>query len=261
MHAAGNDYVYIRDQDYETERLAYLSRIFSDRRKGIGGDGLICVKKLDENAIRMRIFNSDGSEGATCGNGMRCAALFAAKYLGSGRNELTVKAKAGDYPVRLFFDGKEVIAEADFDEPHEIFGGEKLFKALSPFIKTDKNKMFAVNAGNDHLVAVGGEFNAEIYAKAAFRSGLFADGVNAEVISFCGNDIKVSVFERGSGYTLSCGSGAVASAFALKKITGRTEFTLKMPGGDLSVEFSDGIATLKGEINEVFTGKVDYEIQ
>ena len=261
MHAAGNDYVYIRDQDYETERLAYLSRIFSDRRKGIGGDGLICVKKLDENAIRMRIFNSDGSEGATCGNGMRCAALFASKYLGSRRNELTVKAKAGDYPVRLFFDGKEVIAEADFDEPREIFGGEKLFKALSPFIKIDKNKLFAVNAGNDHLVAVGGEFNAEIYAKAAFRSGLFAGGVNAEVISFCGNDIKVSVFERGSGYTLSCGSGAVASAFALKKITGRTEFTLKMPGGDLSVEFSDGIATLKGEINEVFTGKVDYEIQ
>lgn len=261
MHAAGNDYVYIRDQDYETERLAYLSRIFSDRRKGIGGDGLICVKKLDENAIRMRIFNSDGSEGATCGNGMRCAALFAAKYLGSGRNELTVKAKAGDYPVRLFFDGKEVIAEADFDEPREIFGGEKLFKALSPFIKIDKNKMFAVNAGNDHLVAVGGEFNAEIYAKAAFRSGLFADGVNAEVISFCGNDIKVSVFERGSGYTLSCGSGAVASAFALKKITGRTEFTLKMPGGDLSVKFSDKIATLKGEINEVFTGNIDYEIQ
>lgn len=261
MHAAGNDYVYIRDQDYETERLAYLSRIFSDRRKGIGGDGLICVKKLDENVIRMRIFNSDGSEGATCGNGMRCAALFAAKYLGSRRNELTVKAKAGDYPVRLFFDGKEVIAEADFDEPREIFGGEKLFKALSPFIKIDKNKMFAVNAGNDHLVAVGGEFNAEIYAKAAFKSGLFADGVNAEVISFCGNDIKVSVFERGSGYTLSCGSGAVASAFALKKITGRTEFTLKMPGGDLSVEFSDGIATLKGEINEVFTGNIDYEIQ
>ena len=261
MHAAGNDYVYIRDQDYETERLAYLSRIFSDRRKGIGGDGLICVKKLDENAIRMRIFNSDGSEGATCGNGMRCAALFAAKYLGSGRNELTVKAKAGDYPVRLFFDGKEVIVEADFDEPREIFGGEKLFKALSPFIKIDKNKIFAVNAGNDHLVAVGGEFNAEIYAKAALRSGLFAGSVNAEVIYFCGNDIKVSVFERGSGYTLSCGSGAVASAFALKKITGRTEFTLKMPGGDLSVEFSDGIATLKGEINEVFTGKVDYEIQ
>lgn len=261
MHAAGNDYVYIRDQDYETERLAYLSRIFSDRRKGIGGDGLICVKKLDENAIRMRIFNSDGSEGVTCGNGMRCAALFAAKYLGSRRNELTVKAKAGDYPVRLFFDGKEVIAEADFDEPREIFGGEKLFKALSPFIKIDKNKMFAVNAGNDHLVAVGGEFNAEIYAKAAFRSGLFAGGVNAEVISFCGNDIKVSVFERGSGYTLSCGSGAVASAFALKKITGRTEFTLKMPGGDLSVKFSDKIATLKGEINEVFTGNIDYEIQ
>ena len=261
MHAAGNDYVYIRDQDYETERLAYLSRIFSDRRKGIGGDGLICVKKLDENAIRMRIFNSDGSEGATCGNGMRCAALFAAKYLGSRRNELTVKAKAGDYPVRLFFDGKEVIAEADFDEPREIFGGEKLFKALSPFIKIDKNKMFAVNAGNDHLVAIGGEFNAEIYAKAAFRSGLFADGVNAEVISFCGNDIKVSVFERGSGYTLSCGSGAVASAFALKKITGKTEFTLKMPGGDLSVKFSDKIATLKGEINEVFTGNIDYEIQ
>lgn len=261
MHAAGNDYVYIRDQDYETERLAYLSRIFSDRRKGIGGDGLICVKKLDENAIRMRIFNSDGSEGATCGNGMRCAALFAAKYLGSRRNELTVKAKAGDYPVRLFFDGKEVIAETDFDEPREIFGGEKLFKALSPFIKTDKNKMFAVNAGNDHLVVAGGEFNAEIYAKAAFRSGLFAGGVNAEVISFCGNDIKVSVFERGSGYTLSCGSGAVASAFALKKITGRTEFTLKMPGGDLSVKFSDKIATLKGEINEVFTGNIDYEIQ
>ena len=163
--------------------------------------------------------------------------------------------------MRLLFDEKGVIVEADFDEPREIFGGEKLFKALSPFIKTDKNKMFAVNAGNDHLVAVGGEFNAEIYAKAAFRSGLFAGGVNAEVISFCGNDIKVSVFERGSGYTLACGSGAVASAFALKKITGRTEFTLKMPGGDLSVKFSDKIATLKGEINEVFTGNIDYEIQ
>ena len=123
-----------------------------------------------------------------------------------------------------------------------------MFKALSPFIKTDKNKMFAVNAGNDHLVAVGGEFNAEIYAKAAFRSGLFAGGVNAEVISFCGNDIKVSVFERGSGYTLSCGSGAVASAFALKKITGRTEFTLKMPGGDLSGQ-------LKGRVDKAHGAK------
>lgn len=261
MHAAGNDYVYIVDQGYETERLAEFSRFASDRHKGIGGDGVICVKKLAENAIRMRIFNSDGSEGATCGNGMRCAALFAAKYLGTNPNELTVKAKAGDYSVRLFFNENGATAEADFAEPREIFGGEKLFKALSPFIKTDKNKIFAVNAGNDHLVVAGGEFTAELYAKAAYKSGLCSGGVNAEVISFCGKAVKVSVYERGSGYTLSCGSGAVASAFALKKITGKTEFTLKMPGGDLSVKFSDKIATLKGEINEVFTGNIDYEIQ
>ena len=261
MHAAGNDYVYVADEDYKTEALASFARFASDRRKGIGGDGVICVKKLSDNVIGMRIFNADGSEGATCGNGMRCAALFAKKYLNAEGNDFIVKANAGDYLVRLYSDRDRIVAEADFIEPREIFGGEKLFKALSPFIKIDKNKIFAINAGNEHLVVAGGEFAAEIYAKAAYKSGLFKGGVNAEVISFSGGKTKVSVFERGSGYTLSCGSGAVASAFALKKITGKSEFTLAMAGGDLSVKFLGEVATLKSEINEIFTGNVCYEIK
>lgn len=251
MHANGNDYVFIKDYDCTDAALKNAAVKLSDRRKGIGGDGLIIVKKIDDYTIKMRIFNADGSEGATCGNGMRCAAYFAKKYLGVTADEITVSAKAADYKVKLFEQGGKIFAEADFPVPKEFLSRDKLQRALA----AERERIFAVNAGNEHLVVVGAARSARDYALSAKSIGLFKDGVNVETVTADGNSANAVIYERGSGYTSACGSGAVAIAFVARQLGAGDVIRVNTAGGTSTVTFSADKATLKSEIAEAFDGE------
>lgn len=260
MQAAGNDYVFVDGREVKTDLPGLAVRV-SDRRYGIGSDGLISVTPED-GGVRMRIFNADGSEGMTCGNGMRCAALFAAKRFGMERKKLTVCTPAGINEVVLT-DRTPRSARATAK-----FFGVKVFRQVDEFAEklakvglyVDKDLVFAVDAGNPHAVFFA-PVDAAFAAVAARSCGFFKDGANVEVAEIKGGAIIASVDERGSGPTASCGSGAVATAFAA--VAGgflpEGEFIdVIMPGGTLEVKISGQSAFLRSRVYEVFEG--EYEI-
>ena len=261
MHSCGNDYVYFEQGDLKKEDLPALAVKLSDRRKGIGSDGIICLKKRS-GGITMRIFNADGSEGKTCGNGLRCSAFFAKKHMGFSGNKINVFTKSGLSPVIIEDLGEFTsVATAKMGKPYIFRPSFEMRAALKETeLFLNERDVFAVNTGNEHVVFFSG-LPLSVAVKHIEKTGLFPDGVNIECASVTQNGLKVEVFERGSGKTLACGSGAVASAYAAV-ISGRAKenefLNVFMPGGTLQVKIINGEAFLKGETTEVFKG--EYEI-
>ena len=261
LHSCGNDYVYFEQGNLKKEDLPALAVKISDRRKGIGSDGIICLKKRS-GGITMRIFNADGSEGKTCGNGVRCSAFFAKKYMGFTGDRINVFTKSGLSPVVLEdVTNLTSVATAKMGKPCFCRLSEEICSALKKTeLFVNERDVFTVNTGNEHVVFFSG-LPLSVAVKHIEATGLFPDGVNVECASVTQSGIKAEVFERGSGKTLACGSGAVACVFAavLSKRAKENQFiNVFMPGGTLQVKISDGEAFLRGETTEVFKG--EYEI-
>ena len=259
MHAAGNDYIYFEQGEIKDEFLPELSRRVCDRHKSVGADGIISLTKSAGGVI-FKMFNADGSEGQICGNGIRCAAAFAVKYMGM-RSPIKFYTLAGERTVRVETVDNKIIATAEMGRPKQFISSEYFAEKLQEVdLYVNKRDVFAVNAGNDHAVFFSG-LPLGFAAKHALETGLFPHGVNVECASGLSGGIKAEVFERGSGETLSCGSGAVAVVYAAvlsKRIAEGEYIKVCMPGGTLEVKIAGGNAYLKGEVNEVFKG--EYEI-
>ncbi len=262
MQACGNDYIYFFNPFKSEEELKKFAVFASDRRLGIGGDGIIAIESSARADIKMIMYNADGSRGAICGNGVRCAAFFAEKYAETAENFVTAETDCGIVGVTLTdIKAHSCTAQAAMPTPREYISSQKVATALfSAGLKTDKSDIFAIDAGNKHLVIFGGEKSAEFIAKKADECGLFIGGVNVERCEETARGARVEVYERGSGYTFACGSGAVAAAKALALRRGGDEFEIIMRGGTLWVTLTEEGALLKGEVKEVFEGSVDYEI-
>lgn len=260
MQACGNDYVYVFS-DAKDDALASFAVFASDRHTGIGDDGVIALSDTDGYDARMRIFNRDGSQGATCGNGVRCAAEFLRKNFGLNKDTFKILTASGCVSVTLSDNGNSVIATAKYDKPRIFLNSDKIIEIYFEYgIRLNKNDVFAVNTGNRHLVFTNVDLSARKLAEIAVKSGLFKDGVNIERVTPDVGGATISVYERGSGYTRSCGSGAIASAYALSLQNGKNKFEITTDGGILSVELRDDGALLTGEVKEVFKGEIDYAL-
>ena len=275
MQAVGNDYIYISHDQVIGQDIPGLARNLSRRRFSVGSDGIIVVEKIDGKKIKMRIFNADGSEGATRGNGVRCSAVFARKFLGVAENEITVLTKSRETKVTVLnslpsFFGSQTkdVAYAKADMGSVFIGenGCNLCENLQKVgLYVDKSDIFRVNAGNEHLVFFT-NFDLEKLSSATYKSGLFKDGINVErVFSVQKTDqnrfrLHAEIFERGSGKTLSCGSGAVAIAFAFAKkenlLPCDSVFEVVTDGESLFVTFTQNRAHLYGEVVEVYQGEL-----
>ncbi|MBQ7642659.1 MAG: diaminopimelate epimerase [Clostridia bacterium] len=260
MHAAGNDYIYFEQGSFSDEELSRLAVEMSDRHKGIGSDGIICLKKRGDG-VTMRIFNADGSEGMTCGNGVRCAAAFALKYMGVKGNPLPVYTRTGARKVLIEKSGQNLVCTADMGVPTLSSTSEYFCEKLqSTDLFVNIRDIFAVNVGNEHAVFFSG-LPLSVAAEHANGCGLFGGGVNVECVKNYKDGLFVEVCERGSGKTLSCGSGAVAAVYAAT-VSGRAKegefISVYFSGGKLEVKILNGRAYLKSEVCEVFTG--DYEV-
>jgi len=285
MHGAGNDYIFLdcfrRPPPEQPEELA---KIISHRHYGVGGDGLILICPSSVADVRMRIFNADGSEAEMCGNGIRCLAKYVYDHKLVRRKELRVETGRGVLHVRLEAEGgKAKWAEVDMGEP--MFEAEQipaLFPNVPPHEKiialsaedtlrldrTDwaedcgwDRHITCVSMGNPHLILFCRHLErvplAEVGPKLEHHPA-FPRRTNVHFVHVRSpQEAAMRTWERGSGITLACGTGACAAgvAAACTGLTGR-KLLMHVPGGKLEVRWADNNHVfLAGEAMEVFSGR------
>ena len=277
LHGLGNDYLYFNTlaEDLSGCDLPALSRVLSDRHFGPGADGIILVEPSDQADFRMRIFNADGSEAEMCGNGLRAFAKYVHDHGLSRQTALTVETGAGVLSIELQVqNGKMTSARADMGPPRlqraEIpMRGEPADGPVIEETLTIGKYLFqitAVSMGNPHCVIFLPEiadFPVAEVGPIIERHQLFPNRTNVEFARVVSRDrIDMRVWERGSGETLACGTGACATAVA-GALTGRTDrqITVHLLGGDLEIEWAaDDHVLLTGPATEVYTGEVAPEL-
>ena len=272
MQGLGNDYIYINcTKGYESiENPGELSKKLSDRHFGIGGDGIILICDSDLADFKMRMFNKDGSESEMCGNGIRCVGKYVYDFGLTKKNNITIETLAGIKNLKLNISkGKVESVCVDMGEP--ILEPNKI-----PF-KCDNNKniielnlldnkfiFHCVSMGNPHAITVIDDiknFDVNKFGKLVESDYHFPKKTNVEFIQILDtNNIKMRVFERGSGETLACGTGACASVVSCV-LNGLTERKVKVNllGGFLDIEYneSDNHVYMTGPAITVFKGEIE----
>ncbi len=271
MHGCGNDYVYIDCMEKLLENPARLSTILSDRRKSIGGDGIILIEPSDCAEAKMRIFNKDGSEGKMCGNGIRCVAKYLFdKGLCKDPKSIKIETLSGVKTLEITENnGNEANVKVNMGKPSfkpsEIPVVANKEKLVSEPITIDGNKyeITCVSVGNPHCVI----FLDEVYSANVREIGsqlsantMFPEGVNVEFASVVDkNNITMRVWERGSGETLACGSGACATVIAAVEngfCEKGTDVTVHLRGGKLKVNYGEEVFLI-GNATKVFEGEIE----
>lgn len=272
MHGCGNDYIYINCFNQNVDDPEKLSMNLSDRRYGIGGDGIILICPSDVACAKMRIFNKDGSEGKMCGNGIRCVA----KYLydsGMTKSKTNIKIEtlSGVKTANILENSgnesmiKVDMGKADLNPANIPIISEKEKVVNEPVtVNSDTYNITCVSMGNPHCVI----FCNEVYSASVKEIGsklsshrIFPEGVNVEFVSKVDSEnLTMRVWERGSGETLACGSGACASVVAATE-NGLCEkgkdVAVHLRGGKLIVNYSDKGVFLTGNAIKVFEGEIE----
>lgn len=275
MHGAGNNYVYVDGMKYQIPDESAAAKKLSDRHFSVGGDGLIIIKKGTKADFEMVMYNPDGSRGAMCGNGIRCVAkyLFDEGYT-NGKTEFTIESMGAIKHIKVnVIDSKAVSARVDMGKPilkaSDIpvnFDGEKCVNQPVKFADRKFN-MTCVSMGNPHAVMFIDEhpidFDLNKYGKTAEQNTeLFPDRVNAEFAKVIDREnIEMRVYERGTGETLACGTGACATAVsAILNGYCNNKVTVHLLGGDLLIEWSgneNDSVIMTGPAEYAFTGTVE----
>jgi len=270
MHGIGNDYVYVDCSAERVDDPPALARAISDRHFGVGSDGLILILPDRKADVRMRIFNADGSEAEMCGNGARCVAKYAYDHGLSKSNPMRVKTAAGIKKIELQIgkDKKVAAATVDMGEPVLAPGDipvniPNVDKVVDLPIRTTKQafKMTCVSMGNPHAVIYADDVSAVPLAEVGpqlEKHVLFPQRTNVHFVQVhSASEVTMRTYERGSGITLACGTGASAVCVA-GVLTGRSErkVLIHLPGGDLELEWrkSNGHVYMTGPAVEVFSG-------
>ena len=270
MHGIGNDYVYVETFRQPAPRDPVgLAIAVSDRHFGIGSEGLILIEPPDRADARMRMFNNDGSEAEMCGNGVRCVAKFIHDHAIARQPRVTVETGRGVLTLDLeVVAGKAERVRVDMGTP--ILRSEEIPTTLAGDPPVDAAievggqalQLTAVSVGNPHAViyvdAVA-DFPVETLGPLIERHPSFPRKINVHFVEVIGRgEVKMRTWERGTGITLACGTGACAVAVA-GVLTGRTDATLlaHLPGGDLTLEWAGGEAPvfMTGAAAEVFSGE------
>ncbi len=272
LHGLGNDYVYVSLFDQTVHDPAQLAKVISDRHRGVGGDGLILVGPPEgkDAHVRMQIFNADGTRAEMCGNGIRCVGKLAYERSWARENPLRVQTDAGVLPLDLTLDAAGKVSEVRVDmgapvlDPQRIpvaLGGDKVVGMSIP-LAGKVLSVTCVSMGNPHAV-----FFTEALARVPLsdwgpkleRHPLFPRRMNVHFAQVHKPDrVKMITWERGSGQTLACGSGACAVCVA-GVLNGKTQraITVQLPGGDLGLEWDEASnhVFMTGPATEVFTGE------
>ena len=273
MHGLGNDYVYVNGFEESLANPAAIAQKVSDRHFGIGSDGLILILPSDKADVRMRMFNADGSEGEMCGNGIRCVAKYAFDRGLTRNNPLRVETGRGVLALALEV-AEGVVRKVTVDMGEPILALPEIPVDATSLVKGRRAHEHAlsvdghvldatfVSMGNPHAVV----FDQNVQALDLPRLGplvehhkAFPRRINAHWVQVHSPDeVTMRTWERGSGITLACGTGACAVCVA-GALTGRTarQLLVHLPGGDLQIEWreSGNHVCMTGPATEVFSGE------
>ena len=271
MHGIGNDYVYVNCFKETVEHPSEMAIKVSDRHFGIGSDGLILIKPSEVADGKMEMYNADGSQGAMCGNGIRCVAKYMYDYGITDKTSISVETKSGiKYLDLTIKDGKVDTVKVNMGTP--------ILKAVDIPVRSEKEqvidepvmvdgkewKITCVSMGNPHAITyIDDVKNLEIekIGPKFENHEIFPDRVNTEFVRVIDrNTVEMRVWERGSGDTLACGTGACAVAVSsiLNGLT-EEEVTVKLLGGDLKIfwDRTENKVYMTGSATTVFDGEID----
>ena len=270
MHGIGNDYIYIDcfKEKFTADDAKKYSSMLSNRHYSIGADGVILIMPSDNADVRMRMFNADGSESEMCGNGVRCVAKYAYDKGISKNNPMKIETLRGILEAKLFIKDSEVDSvEINMDSP--IFDGLKIPTTIDKNHIIDEpinidGKIYnftAVSMGNPHAVIFLDDIdNIDINYIGSYieNNNIFPNRTNVEFVKIISRgEVRQRTWERGSGETLACGTGASAVC-AAGFISGRTDNIIlnHLLGGDLILRYENNQIFMKGEARYSFEGKI-----
>ena len=272
MHGTGNDYIYFDCTDGELEHPEELAKRLSQRRFSIGGDGIIMLCKSAVADCRMRMFNADGSEGRMCGNGIRCVGKLAHDLGYVKGNVCTVETLSGIKALTLALggDGKAVSARVNMgramlspgDIPAPIDKKRVIGYPLT--VGGKEYGVTLVSMGNPHCVTfVENTYGIDLAAVGPLFENheLFPERINTEFVRVdCRNELTMRVWERGTGETWACGTGACAAVVA-SVLNGYCDsgvpVTVHLRGGDLTVTYTESAVFMEGGAELVFIGLIE----
>lgn len=262
MQGTGNDYVYVNCFEENVKDAYALARAVSDRHFGIGSDGLILICPSDQADVCMRMYNADGSESAMCGNGIRCVGKYVYDHGLVDSTAFDVETGAGIKHLEITVeDGKAAYVTVDMGVP------EVTSRVPEPISIDGKEYEFiGISMGNPHAVYYMDDIDGldlEAMGPAFENHERFPERTNSEFIQVIDRGhIRMRVWERGSGETFACGTGATASAYA-SMLSGRTDDSVEVEllGGTLKIRYDreSGHVFMTGPAVEVFRGEFDWE--
>ncbi len=272
MHGIGNDYVYVNCFKERVENPGETAIRVSDRHFGIGSDGLILIKPSDEADFEMAMYNADGSEGAMCGNGIRCVAKYVYDYGLTDQTRISVDTKSGVKILDLTIgeDGRVSLVRVNMGSPELTASRIPIVSEREQVIAEPIEvggviyAMTGVSMGNPHAVV----YLEDVKGLDIEKTGplfehheRFPDRINTEFIRVIDRgNLEMRVWERGSGETLACGTGACAAAVA-SMLNGYTEdeVTVHLLGGDLRIRWDreENLVYMTGPAAVAFEGEID----
>ena len=269
MHGAGNDYLYVNTLLYDVNDPNSASIRWSDRHKGIGGDGLvlICRPTTDAADYRMRIFNADGSEAMMCGNASRCIGKYLYERGLTDKTEIKLETLSGIKTLMLHLDSEgKTVESVTVDMLEPLTENHRQYADLSGGILMAEGRRFEgtfVCMGNPHFVTFLNDIDTidiARYGEVMERDSNFPERCNIEFAQILSDGaIRTRVWERGSGITMACGTGACATAVAAA-LTGRASrrSEIRMDGGTLQIEWrsADNHVYMTGPAEIVFDGEI-----
>lgn len=271
MHGIGNDYVYMDCTKERLENPGEIARLVSDRHKGIGSDGLILIQSSDEADFEMAMYNADGSYGKMCGNGIRCVAKYVYDNGLTDKTEISVISGGAVKYLKLTVEnGKVKKVRVNMGEPilkpseiPVVGDGDKLV-AVPIVVDNQVYEMTCVSMGNPHAVVFLDDvenLKIEEIGPRFEQHERFPDRVNTEFVERIDRkNLKMRVWERGSGETMACGTGACATAVAaILNGYAERDVTVHLLGGDLEIRWdeTDNCVYMTGPAATVFTGEFD----
>ena len=268
MHGIGNDYIYIDCFKEKVENPEEIAIKYSDRHKGIGGDGVILIMPSEVADFRMRMFNADGSEGKMCGNGTRCVGKYVYDRGLTDKTEITLETLSGIKYLTLHVENGAVesvtvdMGECSF-APADIPLSADSEQIKAPLTLCGKDwEITCVSMGNPHCVIFTegiSDMPLSVIGPHFENHPLFPERVNTEFIEVVDSThLKMRVWERGSGETMACGTGACATVAAAVKngiSPENTPVTVSLLGGDLSITYKAGKLYMTGPAEIVFDGE------
>jgi len=274
MHGIGNDYVYIDAIKQKIENPNELAKKLSDRRYSIGGDGVILICESDVADAKMRMFNADGSEGMMCGNGVRCVGKFVYDngFVDKSKDVITIETLSGIKKLELtIIDSKAQLIKVDMgkailkaEDIPVVYEGSDTVIAKPLLVDGKEHIVTCVSMGNPHCVTFVDDVDSLELEKIGphFETHkAFPQRVNTEFVKVIDDHtLQMRVWERGSGETWACGTGACATVVAAVEngyCKKGEDITVHLRGGDLVINYTDETVFMTGPATKVFDGEIE----